>query len=205
MICIRVVGGRTWRSLALAAAATLVACGGPSEPLGPTATVPQATTTTNPYAVPATIDEAYVNRVLAGLDQAVGDVLRLVISTTSFPPEAVDRVRALYIGVHRQLQLDSLTADFQSGFPNYKQPPGNQKTMVTDLMVATPACIFAEVERDYSDVALQVNSASMTQWVVLVPADQFTGRNVFNPTAWVYLYDGLEPDRSAPESPCAKL
>ena len=32
------------------------------------ATVPAPTTTTNPYAVPAVIDAAYVNRVLAGLD-----------------------------------------------------------------------------------------------------------------------------------------
>jgi hypothetical protein len=30
------------------------------------ATVPAPTTTTNPYAVPAVIDAAYVNRVLAG-------------------------------------------------------------------------------------------------------------------------------------------
>ena len=36
------------------------------------ATVPAPTTTTNPYAVPAVIDAAYVNRVLAGLDAADG-------------------------------------------------------------------------------------------------------------------------------------
>ena len=43
----------------VAAPATGVACGGKDEPLVPTATVPQGTsTTTNPYAVPPVIDEA---------------------------------------------------------------------------------------------------------------------------------------------------
>ena len=64
----------------LAAGVLVGACGGGGndEPLGPTATVPQGTTTTNPYAVPPVIDEPYVNRVLAGLDQGVGDIVRLV-------------------------------------------------------------------------------------------------------------------------------
>ena len=63
----------------LLAAVVLAACGGKDEPLVPTATVPQATTTTDPYAIPTVIDEAYVNRVLAGLDHAVGDVTRTAI------------------------------------------------------------------------------------------------------------------------------
>src|SRR5205085_10070389 len=109
MICICLVGERTRRSLvaalvAMATAPILTACAGKSEPLVPTATVPVATTTTNPYAVPEVIDEAYVNRVLAGLDAAVGDMLRLVVSARTIPPEALERLRALYIGDHRQIQ-----------------------------------------------------------------------------------------------------
>ncbi len=82
----------------------LAACGGDKEPLGPTATVPQPTTTTDPYAVPAVIDEAYVNRVLAGLDQAVGDIVRLVVSTRDIPPEVIDRLKAMYVGDALQLK-----------------------------------------------------------------------------------------------------
>ncbi len=69
------------------------ACGGKDEPLGPIGSVPQATTTTNPYAVPEVIDEAYVNRVLAGLDQAYGDLTRLIVSTENIVPEAIDRLK----------------------------------------------------------------------------------------------------------------
>ncbi len=207
MICISLVGERTRRSLAFVAVATataLVACGGSSEPLGPTATVPRATTTTNPYAVPAVIDEAYVNRVLAGLDQAAGDMLRLVVNSRTIPPEALDRLRALYVGRHRQIQLDLLSADAAVGFANYKRPPGNQATAVTRLIDAGPSCIFAEVSRDYSDVAIQVSTEYIIQWVVLLPSDSNGGRSTLNSTNWVYVYDGVEPDRSAPENPCPK-
>ena len=51
----------------------------------------QTTTTTNPYAVPPVIDAAYVNRVLAGLDAAVGDVVRMVVKTDPAPRDIVQR------------------------------------------------------------------------------------------------------------------
>ena len=53
--------------------AGLAGCGvgGSSGADGPTATRP--TVPPDPYAVPAVIDEAYVNRVLAALDQANGE------------------------------------------------------------------------------------------------------------------------------------
>jgi hypothetical protein len=207
MICIRVVGGRTLRSLVsglVAVAAVLVGCGGPSEPLGPTATVPQATTTTNPYAVPAVIDEAYVNRVLAGLDEAVGDFVRLVVSTRTLTAEAVDRLEALYIGDHRQIQLDLIAADVDGGLRNYRPSPGNQVTLVSSLIVASPGCIFAKVARDYSEVTVQVYPEASTQWVVLVPARKYVEPSVYNQTGWVFLYDGFQRDGTAPDDPCAK-
>ena len=73
-------------------------CGAGKDPVAdvPTATVP--TVPPDPYAVPAVIDEAYVNRVLAALDQAVGDVVRMVIRTKVLSPEAIERLQAIYVG-----------------------------------------------------------------------------------------------------------
>ena len=58
-------------------------------------TAPALTTTTNPYAVPEVIDAAYVNRVLTGLDAAVGDVVRIVLAAGHVTPESLDRLEAL--------------------------------------------------------------------------------------------------------------
>jgi hypothetical protein len=204
MICIPLVGERTGRSLVavlVLMAAAFVGCKTSSEPLGPTATLPVGTTTTNPYAVPAVIDEPYVNKVLAGLDQAVGDVTRIVVSMETVPPEALDRLRALYVGEHRQIQFDLFASAVDEGLTNYRQPPGNRKTAVSELLAVSPACLFAKVARDYSEVAIEAGEGFSTQWVVLVPADG--NGKPYNPTGWVFVYDGLERDGSAPENPCA--
>ena len=97
-------------------AALLTSCAGKEEPLGPAATVPRGTTTTNPYAIPPVIDEAYVNRVLAGLDQAVGDVTRLIVATRTVPPEAIDRLKVIYLDAGLlQLVVDTYQHDLLGG------------------------------------------------------------------------------------------
>ncbi|MEA2843187.1 MAG: hypothetical protein QOJ69_858, partial [Actinomycetota bacterium] len=102
------------------AVAGLVGCGGggSSGADGPTATVP--TVPPDPFAVPPVIDEAYVNRVLAALDQAVGDVVRIVVSTKTLTPEAIDRLQALYVGDALQLQFQIFQADLFNDLAGYK-------------------------------------------------------------------------------------
>jgi hypothetical protein len=205
MIYIRVVGGLARRSLAvglLSVAAALAGCRGSSEPLGPTATVPQATTTTNPYAVPAVIDVTYVNRVLAGLDQALGDVLRMVVDAKKISDEAVDRLEALYVGDYLTLTIGSLQKSLLGDFKGYEVPPGNQVTTAVELITVGPQCIFARVDRDFSAVSTRKDAPVLTQWVALVPRDPLRGPNHLNSTSWMFIYDGFPADHSQPENPC---
>jgi hypothetical protein len=193
--------------MAVVAVVTVVlfagACGGNEEPLGPTATVPQATTTTNPYAVPAVIDETYVNRVLAGLDQAVGDVVRLVVSARTIPPEALQRLKAIYVGEYLQLVVDLFQDDIFHDFAGYREAPGNKATTVTRLLTIKVACIFAQVHKDFSAVSLDPDPRLSTQWIALVPIDPSHDPNGYNPTGWAYSYDGFREDYSQPPDPCA--
>ena len=159
MICLRSVQWRTAIRAGLAASllAASAACS-PSraDKAGPTATVatePPTTATINPYAVPPVIDAAYVNRVLAGLDAVVGDVVRLIFRTKTISREAFDRMRAVYADPDRlQREIDGFQRDMRNGFPGYRPEPGNRFTAVTQMITATPACIFARVSRDYSAV-----------------------------------------------------
>ncbi|MEA2685926.1 MAG: hypothetical protein QOE93_1121, partial [Actinomycetota bacterium] len=115
----------------------LAACGGDNEPEGPAGTVPQGIpTTTDPYAVPAVIDEAYVNRVLAGLDHALGEVTRFVIRERAIQPEAIDRLRALYVGDFLELTIASYDRDIQNDFDGYRDEPGDRMTSLTRIMTA---------------------------------------------------------------------
>ena len=194
-------------ALAVATALLLTACGGggdadladPPETVG---TQPPQTTTTDPYAVPDVIDEAYVNRVLAGLDAVMGDVVRLVLQTRTIPPEAVERLRTVYVtpgGL--QLELDVLQETARRGFSGFLPTPGNTVTTVTQLITTRRTCVFAKVNRDYSAVASAPRPELQTQWVALRP----TGGSSppANPTGWAYLYNGFERNLGPPpEDPC---
>ena len=165
-------------------------------------TEPAPTTTTNPYAVPAVIDEAYVNRVLAGLDAQMGDVTRLVLRTKTIPREAYDRMRAIYGNDEwLQLAIDNFQADMRKGFAGYRDDPGNKISRVTNLIHSSGSCIFARVDRDYSPIGVNSRSADV-QWVALTKLQAARDPNGFNNTGWAFIYEGVSPDRSQPRDPC---
>ena len=184
--------------------AVAAACSQSPEDRGPTATVPSAPTTAapapDPYAVPEVIDVAYVNRVLAGLDAVMGDVVRLVVKTKAIPPEAYDRLRAIY-GDDEWLQLavDGFQDDLFYGLKDYKAEPGNERTTISRLITAEPNCVFGSVERDYSALRSDPTKAKRNQWVAL----RRVRANAYNSTGWAYVYDGFPEDRTEPANPCA--
>lgn len=161
------------------------------------------TTTTSPYAVPAMIDAAYVNRVLAGLDAVDGDITRMAVSVQRLRPELLDRLKALYADDPMRLQVEVLAQDARAGFKGYATNPGNRTTAVAELLTATPDCIFAHVKRDYGPVAKRTDSQLVDEWVGLVPLGSFRDPNHYNNTGWIYIYDGFEEGHVMPKNPCA--
>lgn len=213
MTCCSPVTRRTAIPAAVAALALLAspACsrgGGErgSAGAGPTATVgtePPRTTTTNPYAVPAVIDVAYVNRVLAGLDSITGDVVRLVVASKTIPREGYDRLRSIYdTDDWLQLHIDIFQADLRKGLAGYQPNPGNAKTTVTQLITVKPACVFARVNRDFSKVGIN-STTSDTQWVALRPLKNVRDPQRYNQTSWAFAYDGFTETQKQPPDPCA--
>ena len=212
MICSTTMARRTAAQAAVAALllTALAACNTSSSGDRGTATAqtvatePPTTTTTNPYAVPAVIDAAYVNRVLAGLDAQMGEVVRTIIQTKTIPRDAYDRLRAVY-GSDQWLQssIDSFQADIRKNFSSYRANPGNKTTTVATILSSNMQCIFAQVVRDYSAVSSTASAPEM-QWVALKPVSRVNDPNGYNPTNWALIYDGYAAGRVAPNDPCAK-
>ena len=200
----RVVTQAVVLGVALATAAVgLAGCGGgggDGAADGPTATVP--TTPPDPYAVPAVIDEAYVNRVLAALDAATGDVVRIVVSTRTLTPEAIERLQALYVGDALNSRFNVFQNDIFNGLSGYKTTPGNKRTTVAELITATRSCVFAKVSRDFSAVTDAPDARLSIQWIALIPRTSPQDPESYNPTAWVFSYDGFPLDGSEPSNPC---
>lgn len=193
-----------------AVAITLVSCalaacsGGSDERTAATLGTAITTTTTDPYAVPAVIDEAYVNRVLAGLDAAVGDVVRLVVREKALTPEAMNRLKAIHPdGDVLDLELQSFRNEIESGLADYKNAPGNAKTTVKQMISASSDCIFVRVDRDYSAVGSHPLS-KRPEWVGLRPVDVSRIVDGFNPTPWAIVAEGFRPDGTQLENPCAE-
>lgn len=198
---------RRWAAVAVCLAVLAAAActkGNTVETPGATVgTAAPTTTTTDPYAIPNPIDVAYVNRILAGLDAANGDVTRMVVATKTIPREAYDRLKALY-GTEKILNfvLDSLSQDVAFHLNEFKPTPGNVVSTVTDLISAKPTCIFAKVARDYSAVASSPPPVD-TQWIAVVPLDPARDPSRVNPTRWMLVYEGFERGFVAPSrDPC---
>lgn len=198
--------------LAIVALTASAACSGGSGSKGSAgagatvtvATEPARTTTTNPYAVPAVIDVAYVNRVLAGLDAAVGDIVRQVIRTKTIPQEALDRMRAVYSDPARlQRSIDGFQRDIRDNFSGYKSNPGNKSSVVLELITANRGCIFARVQRDYGAVSTDQSALRNPQWIGLRPLDPVRDPHGYNTTSWAFVYDGFPAEASSvPQNPC---
>ncbi len=210
MICSRAVGrtsvGRA--VVVVAASGSLLASACSSSKAGvavarPTiATAVESTTTTNPYAVPPVIDVAYVNRVLAGLDAAVGDVVRFVVKTNPPVHELTLQLKPFYNDRTLILQLESFHQDAANHYSGYRDNPGNEKSTITDLSAAGPTCIFAHVARDYGLVAQKPNPDLADQWIAIVPNDPTRDPDHHNPTGWSYIYEGYEIGHVKPKNPC---
>ena len=193
--------------MAAGALLVLVACNGTPKAAPPGATVgtaPAQTTSTDPFAAPDAIDTAYVNRVLAGLDSAVGDVVRMVVAAKIVPREGFDRLKAIYgTDALLNLVLDALSQDAARGFPGVRSPPGNQVTIVTELISASRACIYSKVKRDYSKVSVGTALTEDNQWIAVRPLDKARDPYGYNSVGWSYAYEGFERGNVAPNrNPC---
>lgn len=163
-------------------------------------TRPVVTSAADPYAIPGVIDAAYVNRVLAALNQIDGDFIRLLVQTRTLGPGARTLVRAIYNDPEFDVEVRSLeTLDFSLA----KQPPGNRKSSVTEVVTASASCILAKVRSDYSAVVVTPeDQPGKVEVVTLRPKQAGADPQSLNPTPWAYAHLGLigvdeaPPDRA---------
>jgi hypothetical protein len=199
-----------WRAAVAGAAMLLLAAcsdGGGAAVGVPSATVPTLppqTTTTNPYDIPDVIDAAYVNRVLAGLDAAFGDIVRIVVRTRSVTPEILDRMKAIYADVTiLNLQLRVLQDNLNLRPELLPAEPGNKVTTVSDLIIASPTCVFVRVSRDYSS-HIGRQSPVRQEWAALVPMQPTAATpevSLYNGVGWAWIYEGSTQSGEAPSKP----
>jgi hypothetical protein len=155
----------------------------------------------DPYAVPATIDATYLNRVFAALEHVDGDATRIIVAAKVFGPEAAKRLRAIYAEDEFQKQVRLWVDLVVKGMERFKNPPGDRRTTIAQLVTAKPTCIFVAVKRDYTELIGSVG-AGRSNFVALRPGDDSRDPLSFNPTPWAIAFDGYNTDGTTPANPC---
>lgn len=163
--------------------------GGGSTPA--TQPAPPTTTTTiiqpaDPYAIPEVIDEAYVNRLLAALDQIDGDILRRVVASEGIDAEVPKMLRAIYNDPQYDEELEGIRRVLGRGLEAFRRPPGNRKTTVERLVEARSDCVFFEARTDSSEVLKVVapEPQGELELLTLRPKQKGADPSGVNPTPW---------------------
>lgn len=177
-----------------------------AEPTVPTAA--SSTSTSSAVAdiatIPEVIDEPYLNRVLAALDEVDGKATRVIVQHKDLVPEAAEILNSIYSDEEFTEQADVWldTLDNDPSLAGIRPDPGNRKTVVDRLITSSPTCLWIAVRRDYSMTATKPKGVSK-EYVALRPKDTSNDPIGHNPTAWMISVDGYNEDGSEPENQCA--
>ena len=147
------------------------------------------------FAVPAVIDEAYVNRVLAELDRVQGDVFRRIVATGSFAQSELVPLRAVFNDPELSGQAQGF-ASLVGSIDKAKNPPGDNRTTVVRLLTARPECIYAETTIDLSATVLEP-PPPRTAWVALRPSQAGSDPQDLNPTPF-----SIAAEHTTETNPC---
>lgn len=183
--------GRAIRVMAAVAVMAVAAgaCRSGSADDQPRTTVPTApaeTTTTapaDPYTVPGVIDKAYVDRVLAALNKVYGDVVRKIRSTGLYERSDLDSLGAIFRDTLLERQA-YLFRDIPGRDPSvYREPIGDRRMTVEEIIIARPDCIYVRATLDVSDVAADPPPPA-TVFITLKPVLPGFNEQGINPTPW---------------------
>ncbi|MBW3662629.1 MAG: hypothetical protein KY469_05965 [Actinobacteria bacterium] len=162
----------------------------------------------DPYAIPDTIDAAYIEKVYGALAEVQHEAKRELLGSFGevevLPSPVRDRLRAIYA-------VDAFTkiaakwqADFQEPHPPDVPTPLRPVSLrVLEVHTATPTCIVALADYDFSGVSSAPPAVEPIQFIALVPATPDRDPEGFNPTPWIISYEVLEASGSpSEEAPC---
>lgn len=151
----------------------------------PRATVATATSTTtpaDPYAIPATIDVAYVQRVLDKLYEIEAEAAAEIVREREIVRTAAEKLASIYF----EYQLNQELRDWQRLLRSdpTELSPARLEVKTRELRRADTTCIIAAVELDSRSRFPATDAVSLLD-TVLIPKGSSQLEHELNPTPWV--------------------
>lgn len=177
--------------------------GGDDDTASPTTTAPSTTTTgpADPYAIPDTIDVAYVQRVIDKLYEIEAEAVRLIVAERELVPAAAERLAAVFLQDELNAQLRNWGDLIPSGLDDFRSDPGVVRTTINEVPNASTTCIFVDLTENFDDVAASPAPPGQT-YLVLRPKAPAQDPASRNPTPWMIGMDVVSIDGGAPPDPC---
>lgn len=172
-----------------------------AEPTVPTAAPSSSTSSAvaDIATIPEVIDEPYLNRVLAALDEVDGKATRVIVQHKDLVPEAAEILNSIYSDEEFTRQADVWLAaldqdpDLTSGSPEVIG-----RTSAVDRIIGSSAkCVWLAVNRAYPQTGPHP-ARNQTEYVALQPLDRSNDPKRHNPTAWMIIADGFREDGAEP-------
>ena len=185
---------------------TSAACGGGGDsgddpdPTVPTSASSSTTATSaaaDPFATPEQIDAAYVDRVLVELNRVYGDVLRKIRATNLYERSDLDPLRAIFNDPLLEVQAKLFAEIPARDAALYRQPIGDRKITVAELITVRPDCIFAKAIFDVGAVAANPPPPH-AKYLTLAPTQPGADPSNINPTPF-----SMVNESDAPQDRCA--
>jgi hypothetical protein len=185
-------------------------CSNNAEQPPPAATLPSQVTTSStapaapdPAVIPedlSEIDEAYVQAVVDELFAVEAKAAEIFIRTRTLDEQALDYLRAIYTEDEFERQRNIW---FQAlALRPDEMKPGTLRHEIDRVIDVRPGCVYIRAVRDYSETATR-DVTPEPIYLGLTPASADATRESLNPTAWLLFMNGVNPDGSEPENPCA--
>lgn len=182
------------------AALALASCrdGGAQEPRTTVPTAPTTASTTSTtlasYEVPAVIDQAYIESVMAALDHVYGETARHIARERAADAQFAEYLVATFGGESFSLKQRLWGQVLNDDFRLLRTDPGDAKTTVERILVVDSGCILFQAGRDFFRIFNEPDPAGPPRFVGLVPLPP--GRDVrhVNPTPWLITFDGRRSD-----------
>lgn len=156
-----------------------------------------STTTTDPWAIPETIDIAYAQRVIQELTNIAGVARADVIDNHRFTEETQSRIRAVYQGPLTNNMLKQMSDNSIHEIPDIVKNPPAWKVRITEIVSSSHSCMYVFGIAD--DQLAHKNSISPSELAWGLKRDET--RSDFNQTTWRFVQE--IPKYATPGNPCA--
>lgn len=171
-------------------------------------TTSSTATTLDPsaYAVPETIDQAYVQKVVSAYDRVLGDAIRVLKRDGRLSDDFLKRLLAIYTQPQFEFQQQVWAEAVRQGdLDKRPEVPGDPRTRVVSVLRADGRCVIAEIDRDFSPTltpGVAPEPSPEADYIVLVAKLGRPDPLEANPTPWVMAFDGYLPGNRAPLNSC---